>query len=50
MATPATSSPAATSAAEPFAGGRLASWRYVLNTANLPEGMTRPDAVSLPWL
>jgi len=30
-------------------GQRFASWRYVLGTANLPEGMTRPDAVS-KWL
>ncbi|HEX5825072.1 MAG TPA: prenyltransferase [Candidatus Limnocylindrales bacterium] len=29
--------------------GRLATWRYVLNTANLPEGVTRPDFVS-KWL
>jgi 1,4-dihydroxy-2-naphthoate octaprenyltransferase len=29
--------------------GRLATWRYVLNTANLPEGLTKPDAVS-KWL
>jgi 1,4-dihydroxy-2-naphthoate octaprenyltransferase len=30
--------------------GRLATWRYVFNTANLPQGMTRPpDAVS-KWL
>ena len=28
---------------------RLATWRYVLNTANLPAGMTRPDAVA-KWL
>jgi 1,4-dihydroxy-2-naphthoate polyprenyltransferase len=31
-------------------GGRFAVWRTVINTANLPEGMTRPpDAVS-KWL
>ncbi|MFL5755859.1 MAG: prenyltransferase [Chloroflexota bacterium] len=30
-------------------GQRLATWRYVFNTANLPEGMTRPDWVS-KWL
>jgi 1,4-dihydroxy-2-naphthoate octaprenyltransferase len=47
--TPTTSSSVATPVAEPFARGRLATWRYVLNTANLPEGMTRPDAVS-KWL
>jgi 1,4-dihydroxy-2-naphthoate octaprenyltransferase len=28
---------------------RLATWRYVLNTANLPAGMTHPDAVA-KWL
>ena len=28
---------------------RLATWRYVLNTANLPTGMTQPDAVA-KWL
>jgi 1,4-dihydroxy-2-naphthoate octaprenyltransferase len=28
---------------------RLATWRYVLNTANLPAGMTRPDAIA-KWL
>jgi 1,4-dihydroxy-2-naphthoate octaprenyltransferase len=30
-------------------GERLRSWGYVLRTANLPQGMTRPDAVS-KWL
>jgi 1,4-dihydroxy-2-naphthoate octaprenyltransferase len=29
--------------------GRLATWRYVFNTANLPEGVIRPDAIS-KWL
>ena len=29
--------------------GRLATWRHVLNTANLPAGLTKPDAVS-KWL
>ena len=29
--------------------GRLATWRHVLNTANLPAGVTKPDAVS-KWL
>ena len=29
--------------------GRLATWRYVLNNANLPAGVTQPDAVS-KWL
>jgi 1,4-dihydroxy-2-naphthoate octaprenyltransferase len=29
--------------------GRLATWRYVMNTANLPEGLTKPDFVS-KWL
>lgn len=28
---------------------RLRTWRYVLRTANLPEGISRPDAVS-KWL
>ena len=28
---------------------RLATWRYVLNTANLPKGMTKPDGIS-KWL
>jgi 1,4-dihydroxy-2-naphthoate octaprenyltransferase len=36
-------------AALPVPQGRFATWRYVLNTANLPEGMTRPDAIS-KWL
>jgi hypothetical protein len=47
--TPGTaSSPAVTSsgAALPVPKGRLATWRYVFNTANLPEGMTHPDAIS----
>lgn len=35
--------------AQPAGGGRLATWRYVLNTANLPEGLARPDFVS-KWL
>ena len=39
---------AAAPAAAP-ALSRLATWRYVLNTANLPEGVTKPDAVS-KWL
>ena len=30
-------------------GERLAAWRYAYRTANLPEGMTRPDAVT-KWL
>ena len=29
--------------------GRFATWRHVLNTANLPDGVTNPDAVS-KWL
>ena len=33
----------------PPALGRLATWRYVMNTANLPAGVERPDAVS-KWL
>ena len=49
MAAPTPSSPAAATAPAPFAGNRFATWRYVLNTANLPEGMTRPDAIS-KWL
>jgi 1,4-dihydroxy-2-naphthoate octaprenyltransferase len=49
MATnPATAqAPASTVPAAPTS--RLATWRYVLNTANLPEGMTQPDVVS-KWL
>ncbi|HEY7736901.1 MAG TPA: prenyltransferase [Candidatus Limnocylindrales bacterium] len=35
--------------APPSGTGRLATWRYVLNTANLPEGMTHPDTIS-KWL
>jgi 1,4-dihydroxy-2-naphthoate octaprenyltransferase len=30
-------------------GQRLTTWRYVMNHANLPEGMTKPDAIS-KWL
>jgi 1,4-dihydroxy-2-naphthoate octaprenyltransferase len=30
-------------------GQRFAAWRYAMRTANLPEGMTRPDAVT-KWL
>jgi 1,4-dihydroxy-2-naphthoate polyprenyltransferase len=30
-------------------GQRFATWGYALRTANLPEGMTKPDAVS-KWL
>ena len=42
--------PAAAAAPAPAVPlGRLATWRYVLNTANLPEGVTRPDFVS-KWL
>jgi len=44
---PTPTAAAATTAPPPV--GRFATWRYVLNTANLPEGMTRPDAVS-KWL
>ncbi len=49
--TPPTSATAATPAGAPPPSlrARLGTWRYVLNTANLPEGMTRPDAVS-KWL
>ena len=40
--------PASTVPAAPI--GRLATWRYIFNTANLPEGMTAPpDAIS-KWL
>jgi 1,4-dihydroxy-2-naphthoate octaprenyltransferase len=39
--------PASTVAAAPLS--RFATWRYVMNTANLPEGMIHPDAVS-KWL
>ena len=34
---------------QPTTPGRFATWRHVLNTANLPEGMTTPDTVS-KWL
>ncbi len=46
--TPSPIAPATTVAA-PSLRERLATWRYVLNTANLPVGMTHPDAVS-KWL
>jgi 1,4-dihydroxy-2-naphthoate polyprenyltransferase len=52
MATNPAVAPTPTSAAataNPAPVGRLATWRYILNTANLPEGMTRPDAIS-KWL
>ena len=52
MATTPVAAPTPTSAAattRPAPVGRLATWRYVLNTANLPEGMTHPDAIS-KWL
>jgi 1,4-dihydroxy-2-naphthoate octaprenyltransferase len=39
----------ATTVATPDFRARLGTWRYVLNTANLPPGMTHPDAVS-KWL
>ena len=40
--------PASTVPAAPL--GRRATWRYIFNTANLPEGMTAPpDAIS-KWL
>jgi 1,4-dihydroxy-2-naphthoate polyprenyltransferase len=45
----ATAAPVTTTAERPTLAQRLATWRYVLRTANLPEGMTRPDAVS-KWL
>ncbi len=46
-----TPSPTAPAATVPAAGlrTRLATWRYVLNTANLPPGIAHPDAVS-KWL
>src|SRR5262245_48098550 len=44
---PAAVTPSGT--AVPAPKGRLATWRYVFNTANLPEGMTQPDAIS-KWL
>ncbi|HEU4572359.1 MAG TPA: hypothetical protein VFR93_06705, partial [Candidatus Limnocylindrales bacterium] len=52
MATNPAVAPTPTSAAattDPAPVGRLATWRYVLNTANLPEGLAQPDAVS-KWL
>jgi 1,4-dihydroxy-2-naphthoate polyprenyltransferase len=45
----ATATPVTSTAERPTFAQRLASWRYVLRTANLPEGMTRPDAIS-KWL
>src|SRR5512134_2275167 len=47
--TPAAAAPAAGPAAAEAPRGRFATWRYILNTANLPAGMTKPDAVS-KWL
>jgi 1,4-dihydroxy-2-naphthoate octaprenyltransferase len=47
--TPTTLTEQATPAAPAAPLGRFAAWRYVFNTANLPEGMTRPDFVS-KWL
>ncbi len=51
MATTPTNAAAAATAPAPKTSlrARLGTWRYVLNTANLPEGMTQPDAVS-KWL
>jgi 1,4-dihydroxy-2-naphthoate octaprenyltransferase len=52
MATNPTVAPTPTSAAAAATAaplGRLATWRYILNTANLPEGLTHPDAIS-KWL
>jgi hypothetical protein len=49
MTTDTTTPDAAAGPAATPSLGRLATWRYVLNTANLPEGMTKPDAVS-KWL
>ena len=45
---PSGSNPAVRTA-PPLTSSRFATWRYVLNTANLPEGMTKPDFVS-KWL
>jgi 1,4-dihydroxy-2-naphthoate octaprenyltransferase len=51
MASPTISESAAASVTAPAPAplGRFATWRYVFNTANLPEGMTHPDAIS-KWL
>jgi 1,4-dihydroxy-2-naphthoate polyprenyltransferase len=49
MTTDTTTPDAAAGAAAAPSLSRLATWRYVLNTANLPEGVTKPDAVS-KWL
>jgi 1,4-dihydroxy-2-naphthoate octaprenyltransferase len=51
MAGPTISESAAASVTAPAPAplGRFATWRYVFNTANLPEGMTHPDAIS-KWL
>jgi 1,4-dihydroxy-2-naphthoate octaprenyltransferase len=49
---PDAAAPAAAPAVEltrPSFAERLATWRYALRTANLPEGVSRPDAVS-KWL
>ena len=45
----AATTPVTTSIERPTLAQRFATWRYVLRTANLPEGMTRPDAIS-KWL
>jgi 1,4-dihydroxy-2-naphthoate octaprenyltransferase len=45
----ATAAPVTTAAERPTLGQRFATWRYVLRTANLPAGMTSPDALS-KWL
>ena len=44
---PTPTAAAATTSPPPV--GRPATWRYVMNTANLPTGMTNPDVVS-KWL
>jgi 1,4-dihydroxy-2-naphthoate polyprenyltransferase len=49
MSTTPTTSTSGAAVSTPGLRARLGTWRYVLNTANLPEGMTRPDAVS-KWL
>src|SRR5690242_6432442 len=52
MATSPALAPTPTAAAatsQPAPVGRLATWRYVMNTANLPEGLTQPDVIS-KWL
>lgn len=50
MTTPETTTPEATASPPASLAARFAVWRTIINTANLPEGMTHPpDAVS-KWL